>query len=311
MNRSACALVLASLFALSVPVSAMEKRVLRGFTAGGAQLVYDAEESTDFGGDYSGYTKTVVVDLATGQKTEYLFDEVAPAGPPAADDVVAAKQAVWKQNRKAFAAWLKAHPLKPAVAGRASPDGKSTAEVELKGNKGAWKGAVFEYFGVDDPTEVATSHGGTALLVGVGGRRHLVANAEWAGAKGHVEPSWSSDGSAVVFVVTNVASSAMAEPDIAIVAARPTALAIEVLTPKQLARGAGKVGDALEKAGFRVLSFGPAQDMRERSVLYVAKGFEEQAKAVAAAVPGGASIEPLSWKTNTDIVVAVGASALE
>ena len=40
-----------------------------------------------------------------------------------------------------------------------------------------------------------------------------------------------------------------------------------------------------------------------------AEGFVELAKQVAPAVPGGASIEKLSWKTPYQLVIAVGASA--
>ena len=62
---------------------------------------------------------------------------------------------------------------------------------------------------------------------------------------------------------------------------------------------------ALEKAGFAPTGQGPADTARPRAVVYAAKGFEADAKRIAAAVPGGASVEALSWKCKFDVVVAL------
>jgi len=51
-----------------------------------------------------------------------------------------------------------------------------------------------------------------------------------------------------------------------------------------------------------------AQKARPKTVVYVAKGSEAQAKALAALLPGGAAVEPLTWKVNASVVIAVGAS---
>ncbi len=66
---------------------------------------------------------------------------------------------------------------------------------------------------------------------------------------------------------------------------------------------------ALEKAGFAPTHQRAAQDARNRSVVYAAKGNEMDAARIAAALPGGATVEPLTWTAQFDVVVALGHSA--
>ena len=54
-----------------------------------------------------------------------------------------------------------------------------------------------------------------------------------------------------------------------------------------------------------------AQKPRQKSVVYAEKGFEAQAARVAAALPGGASVEALTWKAGAEVVIAAGSSVLE
>jgi hypothetical protein len=70
-----------------------------------------------------------------------------------------------------------------------------------------------------------------------------------------------------------------------------------------------RVVKALTEAGFPPAKTGKAVKPRKASVVYTAKGAEAKAKAVAAAIPGGATVEPLTWKSDCDVVVAVGDSA--
>jgi hypothetical protein len=49
---------------------------------------------------------------------------------------------------------------------------------------------------------------------------------------------------------------------------------------------------------------------RERTVVYAAEGWADEAAAVAAKIPGGATVEPLTWSVPTAcVVVALGAEA--
>jgi hypothetical protein len=69
-----------------------------------------------------------------------------------------------------------------------------------------------------------------------------------------------------------------------------------------------KVDQLAAKAGLVVAFAGEAQKERPKTVVYVAKGSEAQAKTLAALLPSGATVEPLTWKVNASVVIAVGAS---
>jgi hypothetical protein len=67
--------------------------------------------------------------------------------------------------------------------------------------------------------------------------------------------------------------------------------------------------DALAAQVGLVVSFaGEAKKARPASVIYADKGFEKQAAALAALLPGGATVDKLSWKTSASLVIAVGQS---
>ncbi len=66
-----------------------------------------------------------------------------------------------------------------------------------------------------------------------------------------------------------------------------------------------KAVEALERAGFAPTQLTPAQKERRATVVYAAKGAEAEAKRVAS-VLAGATIEPLTWKTDAELVVALG-----
>src|SRR5207245_1905749 len=68
-----------------------------------------------------------------------------------------------------------------------------------------------------------------------------------------------------------------------------------------------KVKKALTAAGLTTLREAKATAVRDTSVVYAAKGAEAVAKQVAASVPGGATVEPLTWKSDAAVIVALGA----
>ena len=67
--------------------------------------------------------------------------------------------------------------------------------------------------------------------------------------------------------------------------------------------------DALTKAGYAVARTDPGDDARDKTIVYAAKGFEADAQKIAAAIHGGATVQPLTWKPGYDLVVALGATA--
>jgi hypothetical protein len=77
-----------------------------------------------------------------------------------------------------------------------------------------------------------------------------------------------------------------------------------------LAKVTPGVTKAAEGAGLTVVFTGKAKQPRDSTIVYAAEGFEEVASRAAAAMPGGATVEALSWEVAADVVVAVGKSAL-
>ena len=76
---------------------------------------------------------------------------------------------------------------------------------------------------------------------------------------------------------------------------------------------AAKVGAALEAAGIVSTSSKESNEKTPRAatVIYAAAGFEAEAQKVAAAVPGGATVAKLDWKTTFEIIVGIGATAMK
>ncbi len=69
-----------------------------------------------------------------------------------------------------------------------------------------------------------------------------------------------------------------------------------------------RIAEAIEKAGFAPTGHEAAKETPKQSMVYARKGQEANAKAIAAAIPGGAKVEPLKRKSQFDIVVALGRS---
>jgi hypothetical protein len=182
---------------------------------------------------------------------------------------------------------------------RTSPDGSSTANVKLGVATGqaTWKDGVFTMPGKGDHQ----------LLVNRGAQSWLVAGLD---AVADAQTYWSPDGHYVAFVVRSTLWSGgggMYGVEGYVGAAGPR---VQVLAVKDvLAAAKAPAVKAVEVAGGVVVFAGPAKKARERSVIYAAKGSEALAKAIAVGVPGGATVEALSWKTEAEVVVALGASA--
>jgi hypothetical protein len=135
-----------------------------------------------------------------------------------------------------------------------------------------------------------------------------------AGPAGTIAPYWSPDGLRVAWVIQDppMKSCRMAcpEPD-------STALIGPAVGPRLHVLGdAGKdkailatIIPALHKGGFAPTLVGVAQTHRAASVVYARKAVQAEAKALAAIVPGGATVDVLNWGAPAEIVLALGDSA--
>jgi len=229
----------------------------------------------------------------------------------------------WKRlaGKGAFDQWKKSHPLKKG--GSANRCG--TAEIALQLDDldaiadaapvGKWQGATFTY---DVKTTVSV-----LLAVERGGKtfRHLElvqGNRMWANGAA-ITFSWSPTCNHVAWSIKGRGideSTAAGRVDdgffsTAPLLIRPAGPAIHVMAHESATAAMEPVLAALAAAGFPAHSGPNALKARTKSVVYSFGGMMEVAKKIAAAVPGGATVEPLTWKSEADIVVAAGTSALK
>ncbi|MFT3838702.1 MAG: LytR C-terminal domain-containing protein [Myxococcaceae bacterium] len=260
---------------------------LRGVTADGRYLVWVGKASDG----ETALTYQVVEDMMLGSHIAYrqadpgdLLDSLTPQEAP--------------HGPAAFRKWLAAHPIKPLIVDRSSPDHKRVADVEVKAGTGSWAGDSFSSDGTVG-CSLLVRHDGTADEVG------------FSGSGDAVSVAWSPDGKHTIWVVHRRGRSIRDEPSDELVIGTDGSPAVAVLAPRAKMGPAKDVAEKLAKAGFEVGSLAPMMKPRDKSVVFGAKNQLELAKKVAAAVPGGATVEALTWHTPFDVVVALGPDALK
>jgi hypothetical protein len=255
---------------------------LFGTTKDGRYLVWAGMEGDPGMGE--GTTTTVVQDLLTGAQTVYSEAADAP------------KQLGTEQLDK----WKGAHPLTPLVAGRSSPDKKATADVvaAAASTAGGWTGGVWS----NDATE------DWDLVVKRGAAQTLAARCEPASS---IDVYWTADGKHTLWVARHNGHS-MRDPGYdSLIVGTDGNVGVALAVDKAKLKAAEQLAPALSKAGFTVLSVTPAKKPRDKSVVFAAHGREEDAKKLAAAVPGGAEVQKLDWQSPHDLVVALGPDAVK
>ena len=284
---------------------------MRGFTADAAYVVYDSVQKSDQTEecklDTVNTSDLLVLELKTGAVQRF---HIGAAGCETTDDedLQAAWLKVLGPGQASAEKWLKAHPIVPPVVGRAADPKGPTLTLEQKGPPaGQWKDGKFMAHGKEAPSNgsIYPSWKKVPLTVTLetAGAKKLLASREWQYAELVVTPFWARDGSAVV-LVSHQSGPGNWEGDDSLEALLPSAPSIEVLVSKGL--DPASLVAALRKAGFPVAHTGPAQSAREKTVVYAAKGAEAAAAKVAAAVPGGASVQPLTWPSPAEVVIAAG-----
>jgi hypothetical protein len=124
-------------------------------------------------------------------------------------------------------------------------------------------------------------------------------------------PYWDPTGHRVVFALEEAVAKTMRGPDggrhaYELLACGPQ---LEVVAPPGQEAIGSKIADALEATGATVVSIGPAKGARPTSVVYADAAHAALAAKVAAAIPGGATVDKLTWKAAGGVVVAIGDSA--
>jgi hypothetical protein len=204
-------------------------------------------------------------------------------------------------EESAFEDWTNSHPLADLARHRASPDGKATANVKLLGGNGtgAWK----------DATWSPASASATELRVERDGQSWV--SVSWSGTVKYVQPCWSPTGRQVAWLVTTTDWEEMGVglPWHVIIGPGGYPRVHVVAEKALLDKVAPAVRDALDAKGLFTTYVGKAKKARDASVVYAAKGQEALAQKAAALIPGGATVDKLTWSVDADLVVALGKSA--
>jgi hypothetical protein len=260
-----------------------------------------------------------VIDGRTGVVTRYLLEL---HGTPLADE----KAKLDKLPNKAAWKALIGQKLSCAGSGRKGPDG-TVADVKVSGKhmRGKWgkKTFTFEFDPGDDEDSMMSEKSAT-LSFSVARGAAKVATGGWAGQStmgeaggglsGEVRLCFSPGGQRVAYVVRRAPSMMRDTGDVSAVVAGTTVPRVQIVADKAVLDAAvGKVAPLIEAAGFWPSGIKPSNEATPRpaTVVYAAKGFEADAAKLAAAVPGGATVGVMDWKSGFDLVVGVGASALK
>ena len=134
-----------------------------------------------------------------------------------------------------------------------------------------------------------------------------------AGFSGEFSVCWPAHGRRLGWVVRRSPGMMRDEGEFQVLIAPVDGTRIQLVADKSLlADAAATVGEALDKAGFTPTSSKASNEKTARpaSVVYAAAGFEEAAKKLALAVPGGATVAKLDWKVPFDLIVGIGATAV-
>jgi hypothetical protein len=282
MTRTLPALLL---FFMAVPALAQDAKAI-GFTQDGSLFVvgrYDAIGSDTVG-------KYFVFDARMGDGL-YAPDEFTP---------------------EEYKEWLAENVLAPLKTGPKSPDG--TLQLQVSGKGGNWKDGRFLVLGVSpwtgDSGEEVKVPPPSKIRFGVKAGKKSWPSVDFTFDHGNVnqrvEFVWSPDGRRVAYLVHLESSTEGGGIDHEVTFGPTQGPRVQVLGVKGTAPDAYETAlDALEKAGLTPTSSGEAKEAHPSTVVFAAKGFEADARKAAQALPG-ATVAPLTWKPNYELVVVLG-----
>lgn len=251
--------------------------------------------------DFTSYGELKVLGWTKDSRYFLVTGVMDTPGGQAIYDTVEDELADLPDEDQAFEKWQASHPLAPVDSGREGLGGKVKADVKVQQSTGgAWNGKSY----------VPKGASGTQLTVEREG--HVYVSFSWSGGVHTVKPYWSPDGRRVAWVVhprdwsgpdTTTGYQVLIGP-----AGLPRVHVVggKALLPKV----APQVRAQLDQKGFVTTYVGKAMKERDASVVYAAAGMEDLAKQAAALVPGGATVDKLTWKAQAELVVALGSKAL-
>ena len=250
----------------------------------------------------------VVHDARTGVESRFILEYKAVSKEGKAKGELKKKYA-GSADKKTFDDWKKAHSI-VMTAGTKGATGTASVTVAIDG---------------DDADKPVTKKSSTSWTVSNAAKVTLATTCgkdkqsevleqtmdamfapSWTAT-----PYWEPSGHRVLFVLQEAVTKTMRGPaggDVQYVIV-PCGPRVQVVATKDVEAATGKIVDAVEKAGPTVVEVGPAKQARAATVIYATDAYKAAAEKLAAAIPGGATVDKLTWKPKADIVVAVGASA--
>jgi hypothetical protein len=212
-------------------------------------------------------------------------------------DLLTGAQTVLEPEK--FDKWKESHELTPLVMGRNAPDKKGVADVVpgAASAPGSWTNGVWSNSATDD----------WDLVVKRGGKQTLAARCAPASS---LDVYWTADGKHTVWLAHHSGHSMRDPGSDDLIVGTDGNVGVAIAVDRAKLKAVEKIAPALSKAGFTVLSVTPAKKPRDKSVVFAAQGHEEDAKKLAAAVPGGAEVQKLDWQSPHDLVVALASDAV-
>ena len=253
-------------------------------------------------------TIATVHDVRTGAEHKFLMSYKALTKDGAKNAELKKKYA-GLGDAKAYEAWKRAHPFSKLAAGKKSKTGSVTiSAVGGEATTAAWKGNTYSWNVPESVTvTLGTVCGKDKATETLQQEMGAMYEPNWSAT-----PYWDPTGHRVLFQLKEAVAKTMRGEDggnIQFVLV-PCGPRVDVVAPAGLESATGKVADAVEKAGgFTVVSVGAAKAARTATVIYADDAHMEVAKKLVAAIPGGATVEKLTWKPKSNIVVAIGDSA--
>jgi hypothetical protein len=223
-----------------------------------------------------------------------------------------------------FAKWKTDFPMAPPNGSVRCGGSELVAKPEDLG--GSWFGASLPAYREGAPPKALTDGGltlppGPPLVVTLGARSgdKTWVHAEFSTSSRMgwhadltVRPVWSPDCRFVGWVLSGYRPSSAAtgpwRPDRAALVG-PVGPTIHIMAHRSAPEVVDPIADALRGAGFAPHVGAKALKDREATVVYTSGAAKAEAARIAAVIPGGATVEPLTWPTPADLVVAAGRTA--
>lgn len=218
-------------------------------------------------------------------------------------------------TRSAFDAWRASHPLvepdSDARCGSATLFARGEDLSGFSSGQTTLSGGVFDFQATMGDDKIAT--------LGVTWREQTWVHAElspevlyWGHARLKVRPTWSPDCRFVAWLLVShepggpgVGPWSPGQP----VLVRPAGPTVHIMAHRSAPQTIDPIYEGLREAGFAPHVGPRALKDRDETVIYTSGAVGGLAEELAAAIPGGATIEPLTWYTPADVIVAAGLSA--